>query len=165
MFLRRIQMAVENRGGIRPTAPQNNPNNISLTGGNGQNPKNMELKYRGMGYGTTGQVNAQARMAPGVAGTAGAASPSRSRTYSTGMRGAPVTPITAETMLPEEDIRSGSRLPGGMEFSELGLPTEPTGDPDLDMVRTYYPVMQFWASQPDTPQATKDYVRFLGTII
>jgi len=157
----------ENRGGFRPTAPQNNPANISLTGGDGQNPKNVELKYRGMGYGTTGQTNRLAQLAPGVAGTAGAANPAPrvSRTVSTGMGGAPVTPITAETTLPEEDIRSGSRLPGGLDFTELGLPQGPTGDPDLDMVRTYYPVMQFWASQPDTPQATKDYVRFLGTII
>ena len=28
--------APENRGGDRPTAPQNNPANISATGGNGQ---------------------------------------------------------------------------------------------------------------------------------
>ena len=156
----------ENRGGFRPTAPQNNPANVSATGGNGQNPKNVELKYRGMGYGTTGQLNTSAQAAPGVAGTAGAAtSPRTSKTISTGMGGTAITPITADTMLPEEDIRSGSRLPGGLDFSELGLPQQPTGDPDLDMVRTYYPVMQFWASQPDTPQATKDYVRFLGTII
>lgn len=155
----------ENRGGFRPTAPQNNPANVSATGGNGQNPKNVELKYRGMGYGTTGQTNQLAQAAAGVAGTAGAAAPSMSRNISTSMRGAPVTPITADTMLPEEDIRSGSRLPGGLDFAELGLPQGPTGDPDLDTVRMYYPVMQFWASQPDTPQATKDYVRFLGTII
>lgn len=158
-------MAVENRGGANG-GPQYNPANVSATGGAGQNPKNTELKYRGMGYGTTGQINASAQAAPGVAGTAGAAVAQRpTQRISTGMGGAPVTPITADTMLPEEDIRSGSRLPGGLDFSELGLPTQPTGDPDLDMVRTYYPVMQFWASQPDTPQATKDYVRFLGTII
>jgi len=156
----------ENRGGLRPTAPQNNPANVSATGGNGQNPKNVELKYRGMGYGTTGQTNQLAQEAAGVAGTAGAANPApRSRTFSTSMAGAPVTPITEATRLPEEDIRSGSRLPGGLDFAELGLPQGPTGDPDLDTVRMYYPVMQFWASQPDTPQATKDYVRFLGTII
>jgi hypothetical protein len=45
-------MAVENRGGMRPTAPQNNPNNISLTGGDGQNPRKPELEYRGLGYRT-----------------------------------------------------------------------------------------------------------------
>jgi hypothetical protein len=57
-------MAVENRGGMRPSAPQNNPNKISFNGGNGQNPRKPELEYRGLGYRTTGQTNAQAKAAP-----------------------------------------------------------------------------------------------------
>lgn len=153
-------------GGPRPTAPQYNPANVNALGGNGQNPTDLRLQYTGMGYGTTGQTNAQAAAAPGVAGTVGASlseNPARS-TPPTPMPGA-VTPITAPTQNPTEDIRSGSRLPGGLSMSDLNLPKQPTGDPDLDKVRNYYPVMEFWASQPDTPQATKDYVRFLGTII
>lgn len=158
-------MAVENRGGNRPTAPQNNPNNIDISGGRGQNPKNMELKYRGMGYGTTGQTNAQASSAPGVAGTAGAAARQSTGAIPAGMRGAPVVPIGAPTQFEDETIFSGSRVPGGLDFTELDLPKQPVGDPDLDTVIAYYPIMRFWANQPDTPQATKDYVRYLGTII
>lgn len=153
-------------GGNRPSAPQNNPANVSATGGAGQNPKNMELKYRGMGYGTTGEINASAQAAAGVAGTAGAAlttNPARALPPQ-GMPN-PVTPLNAPTQFPGEPITSGSRLPGGVAFEDLNLPQAPTGDPDLEMVRVYFPAMQYWASQPDTPQATKDYVRFLGTII
>lgn len=158
-------MAVENRGGNRPTAPQNNPNNIDISGGRGQNPKNMELKYRGMGYGTTGEVNASARAAGGVAGTVGAATPPTPRAAMGGATATPVVPIGAETQFPDETIFSGSRVPGGADFAELDLPKQPVGDPDLDTVIAYYPIMRFWANQPDTPQATKDYVRYLGTII
>ena len=157
-------MAVENRGGPRP-GPQNNPNNIDISGGRGQNPKNMELKYRGMGYGTTGQVNATARAASGVAGTVGAATRQTTGAVPAGMRGAPVVPIGAPTQFEDETIFSGSRIPGGLDFTELDLPKQPVGDPDLDTVIAYYPIMRFWANQPDTPQATKDYVRYLGTII
>lgn len=158
-------MAVENRGGPRP-GPQNNPNNIDISGGRGQNPKNMELKYRGMGYGTTGEVNASARAAGGVAGTVGAATRQAPVTTApAGMRGAPVVPIGAPTQFEDESIFSGSRVPGGLDFAELDLPKQPVGDPDLDTVIAYYPIMRFWANQPDTPQATKDYVRYLGTII
>jgi len=155
----------ENRGGFRPTAPQNNPANISATGGNGQNPRNIEIKYRGMGYGTTGQTNALAQAAPGVAGTAGAAAPTAGRAMPTASRGPAVVPITAETQRPQETIFSGSTLPGGLDFADLNLPVQPVGDPDLDTVVAYYPVMRYWASQPDTPEATKEYVRYLGTII
>ena len=65
----------------------------------------------------------------------------------------------------DETIFSGSRFPGGADFTELDLPKQPVGDPDLDTVIAYYPIMRFWANQPDTPQATKEYVRYLGTII
>jgi hypothetical protein len=156
-------MAVENRGGPRP-GPQNNPNNIDISGGRGQNPKNMELKYRGMGYGTTGEINATAQAAGGVAGTVGAATRPTPR-GATQATATPVVPIGAETQFPDETIFSGSRVPGGADFAELDLPKQPVGDPDLDTVIAYYPIMRFWANQPDTPQATKDYVRYLGTII
>ena len=157
-------MAVENRGGPRP-GPQNNPNNIDISGGRGQNPKNIELKYRGMGYGTTGQINTDAQAAGGVAGTVGAATRPTPRAAMSGATATPVVPIGAETQFPEETIFSGSRVPGGADFAELDLPKQPVGDPDLDTVIAYYPIMRFWANQPDTPQATKDYVRYLGTII
>ena len=150
-------MAIENRGGPRP-GPQNNPMNIDVSGGRGQNPKKPELKYRGLGYGTTGETNAQATAAPIKAQPMGGVARGE---YS----GAPVTPLTAPTANPDESIFSGSTIPGGLDFSELNLPKQPTGDPDLDTVREYYPLMRFWASQPDTPAATKEYVRFLGTIV
>ena len=161
-------MAVENRGGMRPTAPQNNPNRISPMGGNGQSGKKaakaMELRPSGGSYGATKALNEQIAGAPGVAGTAPAASrpsimPEVARTMSA------VTPLTAPSQFPDEPIFAGTDMPGGPGPESLALPPKPQGDVDIDMVKMYYPVMQYWASQPDTPQATKDYVRYLGTII
>jgi len=74
-----------------------------------------------------------------------------------------VTPITAPTgdALPVTD-----GAPIGAGANELvGLPKPPTGDPDLDMMRNYYPILEFYASQPGTSQGTKDYVKYLGTIL
>lgn len=157
-------MAVENRGGPRP-GPQNNPMNIDVSGAKGQNPKTPSLEYRGMGYGTTGQINATARAVPGVATTARQATAPRTGYIPAGMRGPAVVPIGAPTQFEDETIFSGSRVPGGLDFGELNLPTAPVGDPDLDTVIAYYPLMRYWANQPDTPDATKEYVRFLGTMI
>jgi hypothetical protein len=42
----------ENRGGMRPTAPQNNPANVSGTGGAGQNGN-----YTGFAYGENKEIN------------------------------------------------------------------------------------------------------------
>lgn len=158
MFLRRIQMAVENRGGANG-GPQYDPANISATGGRGQNPRKPELEYRGLGYRTTGQTNAQAKAAPIKA------KPVPGGASMLMARGPAPVPLTAETQNPGETIFSGSSVPGGLEPSDLNLPAQPVGDPDLDTVIASYPIMRYWANQPDTPQATKDYVRYLGTII
>lgn len=49
----------ENSGGFRPTAPQNNPANISATGGNGQSGQ-ANPGYTGFAYGQNGALEAQA---------------------------------------------------------------------------------------------------------
>lgn len=75
----------------------------------------------------------------------------------------PVTTLTAPTgdKLPVTD---GAPIGDGAN-SIAGLPPIPTGDPDLDMIRNYYPILEFWASQPGASQGSKDYVKYLGTII
>jgi hypothetical protein len=151
-------MAVENRGGANG-GPQYNRNNIDVSGGRGQNPRKPELEYRGLGYRTTGQTNAQAKAAPIKA------KPVPSGASMLMASGPAPVPLTAETQNPDETIFSGSSIPGGLEPSDLNLPAEPVGDPDLDSVIALYPVMRYWANQPDTPNATKEYVRYLGTLI
>ena len=49
----------QNSGGMRPTAPQNNPANVNLLGGNGQNGQ-PNPGYTGFPYGQNGQLEAQA---------------------------------------------------------------------------------------------------------
>jgi hypothetical protein len=148
----------ENRGGMRPTAPQNNPANVSGTGGAGQSGRVAS----GYSYGMNKQINEQAASAP----MAKAPQPSSPR--ATAMMSEnplpPVTPITAETMLPDEPVTNGAPVGPGAN-SVPNLPMGPSDDPDINMIRDYYPMLEFWASQPGTSQATKDYVQYLRTII
>ena len=137
----------ENRGGANG-GPQYNPTNVNPFGGNGQS--GMNTNYTGFGYGQNKLINEQRQAAP----ITGQASPRMSTSPSSFMSN--VTPINAPTQRPQEDIST---------FSDMNLPVRPVGDPDLDTVISYYPVMRYWANQPDTPEATKDYVRYLGTII
>jgi hypothetical protein len=74
------------------------------------------------------------------------------------------TPITAETMMPEDPITNGAATGPGAN-AVPNIPSGPTQDPDINMIRDYYPMLEFWASQPGTSQATKDYVQYLRTII
>ena len=54
----------ENRGGMRPTAPQNNPANISATGGAGQSGTQPARYMSGLAYGQGQAQMAQQTSAP-----------------------------------------------------------------------------------------------------
>ena len=115
----------------------------------------------GYAYGMNKQINEQAAAAPlkkAPSFNAGSARMGEMRSL------APVTPITAETMDPSDPITNG--VPVGPGANSIpGLPSGPVEDPDINMIRDYYPMLDFWASQPCTSQATKDYVQYLRTII
>ena len=153
-------MAVENRGGPRPTAPQYNPANVNGRGGNGQSGQGQAARYiPGMAYGQGQATMQQQKSAPMSAGPRPSASV------------APKLPdvmgLTEPTMRPEEPITAGL-TPYGQpnDPTALGLPGQmPNQDPDVEMVRRFLPAMEFWASQPGSSQATKDYVVYLrGTL-
>jgi hypothetical protein len=146
----------ENSGGNRPTAPQNNPANISATGGAGQMAKQAPKYIPGMkSMGSTGvETMAQQSAAPlsgGPAPTSGLP---------------PVTQITEPSMFPDENVMNGAALGGGAGPEALSnLPKQPSSDPDIEMARMYFPAIEYWASQPGSSQGTKDYVQYLKTII
>lgn len=116
----------------------------------------------GFAYGMNKQINEQAASAP----MAKAPQP-RPISASAMMEASPLppaTPITAETMMVEDPITNGAPIGPGAN-AVLNLPMGPSEDPDINMIRDYYPMLEFWASQPGTSQATKDYVQYLRTII
>jgi len=116
----------------------------------------------GFEYGMNKQINEQAASAP----MAKAPQP-RPASASRMMNASPlpgITPITAETTDPNDPITNG--VPVGPGANSIpGMSSGPTQDPDINMIRDYYPMLEFWASQPGTSQATKDYVQYLRTII
>jgi hypothetical protein len=109
-------MAVENRGGFRPTAPQNNPNNINPMGGNGQSGMNTD--YSGFAYGQNKAVNEQRKAAP--------ITPTAAPTGQMGMARElvqePLIPLDAPTQRPDEPITAGVDMGAGPGSEVLNLP-------------------------------------------
>jgi hypothetical protein len=138
-------MAVENRGGPNG-GPQYNQTNVNPMGGDGQSGR-MDLNYSGLPYGQNKATNEQRTAAPTKA-PSGEAAPRPSL--------GPITPITAETELPDQLVT---------DMSGLSSLPQPAADPDIEQIRTMLPVLEFWASQPDSSQGTKDYVQYLRTIL
>jgi len=134
--------------------PQYDPNNISATGGDGQSGQAKKYIPGMSSMGVTGKsVYEQQGGAKMYADRGPEAAPMPE-----------VTPLTAPSEMPDQHVMHGSQLGPGAT-SVPNLPPAPTGDPDIDEIRAYYPVLQFYASQPGSSQSTKDYVNYLGTVI
>jgi hypothetical protein len=121
---------------MRPTAPQNNPANVSATGGAGQSGRATQpAKYiAGMPYGEGEATMAQQMGAP------------MQGTEKVGTSRLDITPLTAETKFRDEPITAGVDFGPGPDSSILNLPTDqptilsvirkiaqqdPTGDSEL----------------------------------
>lgn len=140
-------------GGFRPGAPQNNPMNVNALGGNGQSGTQAAKYIPGMPYGE-GQKTMQLQKSAPMAGP-------------TNVPSVEPLPLTAPTTRPNEPVTAGAAMGAGPGNEALNLPATASNqnDPDLEMVRRYFPVLEYWANQPDTSQATKDYVQYLRGII
>lgn len=140
---------MENRGGPNG-GPQYNPANVSGVGGAGQSGN-----YTGLPYGINQQVN-QSR----VAGNAAVASINAS-SQPAPMQLPDVTPITAETQMPDQSIFDGAPIGDGMN-NIPGLPTQQTDNVNFNAaISAYYPVLNYIASRPDTSSETRDALNTL----
>lgn len=152
------------RGGMRPTARQNNPANINLLGGNGQSGKGSQAaKYiPGMGYGQ-GKALMQQQQGATMAGPTPIAKP----TMNLAMPMADATPLTAPSQFPDEDITTGAAIGTTPGPESLMMPNQQqeSNDPDMNLIREAFPIIEMWASQVDTTQGTKDYVNYLRSIL
>lgn len=144
--------------------PQYNPMNINPLGGDGQSGTQAATYIPGMGYGEGKKTLATQRAAKlagnPVANVPGAA-PMRSSMNINAI------PLTAPTTEPGVPVTNGAKLGGGDGLEALNLPTTPqeSDNPDINLIRQNYQVMEWWAQQPGATQATKDYVKYLGSIL
>jgi hypothetical protein len=129
---------VENRGGYRPTAPQNNPKNVNGLGGNGQSGMNTD--YTGFPHGVNKEINDQRTAMP-------ITSPTAPETVSLPS----LTPLNAPTQRPDEHISTGmpfnNTTPG---VESLGLPAAGTVQ-----YQTARDAIQSLANDPDAGPAIK----------
>ena len=116
----------ENRGGMRPTAPQNNPANVSATGGAGQSGTQPARYMSGLAYGQ-GQAQIEQQTSAPMAGSPVAAI--ASMTSAPQMQ--PVIGIDAPTQRPDVPITTGIDEGPGAGSEALTLPAMvPQQQPD-----------------------------------
>jgi hypothetical protein len=140
-------------GGDRPTAPQNNPANISATGGNGQSGKQPAQYISGLPYGQGQETMQQQLSAP----MAAAATPSM------GGIGMNMPTLLDETMRPSEPISAGVDFGAG-PGSEILPPSIGQDQRPIEnkaIVEKYLPAMMQAGRSVDAPDSYKQFLSYL----
>jgi len=142
----------QNSGGFRPTAPQNNPANISATGGNGQSGKQPMRYIPGQAYGQ-GQATMQQQAGAPMAAATPAPSASLPK----------LRDLMSPTEKPMEPITAGVDFgPGpGSEVLPKNLNANTRPAENQQIIDKYMPVLLQAAQMPDAPDSYKRFVNFL----
>lgn len=150
------------RGGYRPNAPQNNPMNVSATGGNGQRgDATQAAKYvPGLPYGEGKQLLDVQQSAPL------AAAPSiEQASMPSGLApaAAPIIPLDAPTTMPNEPVTAGADAGPGPGMAALGLldREQQLEDTYRAQIAAYMPALLRVAANPNTSTMTRMIIRKL----
>jgi hypothetical protein len=144
----------DNRGGMRPNAPQNNPANVSATGGNGKSGTQAPKYIPGMkAMGSTGTETMAQQQAAAMAGPS-----SQPQGLSE------LSPLTAETEFRDQPITDGAPIGDGAN-SVANLPMGVSEDPDIQSAAQHLPIIEWYASQPGSTLATREYASYLRNVI
>ena len=152
----------DNRGGDRPTAPQNNPMNINPMGGNGQSGMNTD--YTGFAYGQNKATNEQ-RIEGNKAITASEAK----QVPAAGMATNPMdsllgslVPLDAET---QDNLPISDGVDIGRGRGSEALPARLTNpinqSQDLALVKKYLPDLMNATRLPGAPDSYKRFINYL----
>ena len=127
----------KNSGGYRPTAPQNNPANVSPTGGNGQmaNATQAAKYIPGQPWGQ-GQATMATQQAAPMAGDPAAAAAANTPTPALPQ----ITGLNAPTERPDEPITHGVDVGPGAGSDIISTPPMATPQPEqsIQMVQALY---------------------------
>jgi len=140
-------------GGDRPTAPQNNPANISATGGNGQSGKQPAQYISGLPYGQ-GQETMQQQLAAPMAAAA---------TPSMGSIGMNMPTLLDETRRPSEPTSAGVDFGAGpgSEVLPPSLGQDQRPIENKAIVEKYLPALMQAGRSVDAPDSYKQFLSYL----
>lgn len=150
----------ENRGGMRPTAPQNNPANVSAVGGAGQSGKQPTRYISGMPYGQGQELMQQQKSAPM------SAPKTPSRAMGGLMSAGPMDKLRTlldDTTNPMEPQSTGIDFGRGSGSSVMpqNLVSDSRPLENQAIVKKYLPAFANAAKAKDAPDSFKGFVNYL----
>jgi hypothetical protein len=145
-------------GGMRPDAPQNNPANVSGTGGAGQSGD-----YTGFAYGQNSALNNSRVAGNAAVASVKAATPSSSGKPYGGTSMSPLGTFMDSSNNPSEPITAGVDFgPGpGSEALPNAFKSDARQDENVKIAMSYLPELSLAAQSPTAPDSYKRFVNYL----
>jgi len=155
------------RGGMRPTAPQNNPMNVNGRGGNGQSGTQAARYVSGLPYG-----EGQALMATQEAAPLAAAPSIEQSGMPSGLASAaasqPVVGLNEPSARPDEPVTAGAPLGAGPGMEALGPSPDQTFNKQLQAdnqrLVQYLPSLEQMANDPSASNTFRNFIQYLKSI-
>ena len=151
------------RGGMRPTAPQNNPMNVNARGGNGQsgNATQAARYVPDLPYGE-GQALMQTQQASPLAAAPSIEQSSMPSGLASAAASQPVIGLGEKTLNPNQVITAGYDNGPGPDSSILGLMGNKLNEiKDVQMIMKYLPDLDIMYRSSNAPDAFKAWFRTL----
>jgi len=157
------------RGGMRPTAPQNNPMNVNARGGNGQSgDATQAAKYvPGLPYGE-GQALMQAQQSAPLAAAPSIEQSGMPSGLASAAASQPVIGLNEPSVRPDEPITSGAPLGPGPGMEALGPTVSQKFETQLiednRKLLEFLPSLESMANDPSSSTTFRGFIQYLKSI-
>jgi hypothetical protein len=154
---------------MRPTAPQNNPMNVSAVGGNGQNASATQAaRYiPGLPYGEGQQMMDTQQSAP-LAAAPGIESSGMAMAPGAAAAAQPIIGLGERSFRPGEPVTSGAEMGPGPGPEALGPTPEESFmqqmSADTQRILEYLPALEVMANDPSSSNTFRGLVQYLKSI-
>ena len=157
------------RGGMRPTAPQNNPMNVNGRGGNGQSGNATQAaKYvPGLPYGE-GQALMETQGAAPLAAAPSIEQSSMPLGLASAAASQPVIGLNEPSGRPNEPVTAGAGIGAGPGMDALGPSPDQTFNKQLQAdnqrLVQYLPSLEQMANDPSASNTFRNFIQYLKSI-
>jgi hypothetical protein len=157
------------RGGMRPTAPQNNPMNVNARGGNGQSgDATQAAKYvPGLPYGE-GQALMQAQQSAPLAAAPSIEQSGMPSGLASAAASQPVVGLNEPSARPDEPVTAGAGMGAGPGMDALGPSPDQTFNKQLQAdnqrLVQYLPSLEQMANDPSASNTFRNFIQYLKSI-
>jgi len=155
------------RGGMRPTAPQNNPMNVNGRGGNGQSGTQAAKYVSGLPYGE-GQALMQTQQAAPLAAAPSIEQSSMPSGLASAAASQPVVGLNEPSARPNEPVTAGASMGAGPGMEALGPSPDQTFNKQLQAdnqrLVQYLPSLEQMANDPSASNTFRNFIQYLKSI-